>query len=405
MTNAPEAVIGKSAKNIALLSISQAIVGSQQALIMAVAALVGVTMSPDPALATLPVTSMVVGLALTAGPAAFFVHRLGRRRAFMLGASVSVVAGLLAAMAIVMNSFLLFCIALVVGGAAAAFGQQYRFAAADSVEPALKGKAISWVMAGGVVAGFLGPALSYLGRYWIEGADYAGSFLAMSGLALIGIAILSQTNLAKAELRKKNAASRPFKEVIKAPEVFVPIFSGMTSYALMTFVMVAAPLAMVIVCGHTNEQATTAIQWHIVSMFAPSFITGSIIARIGARATTGVGLTIILASALISLNGTSVWHFDAALILLGVGWNFGFIGSTALLAQGYRPEDAAKVQALNEQLVFGTMAIASISSGVLLQTIGWQSINVLVIPIATATIAMLAWGEWHGKKYNLAEKY
>lgn len=405
MAIASDASVGGSTKNIALLSISQAIVGSQQALIMAIAALVGFTMAPDPALATVPVTSMVLGLALTAGLAALAIHRLGRKRAFMLGATVSVLAGLLVAMAIVTNSFVLFCISLAIAGAAAAFGQQYRFAAADSVAPAFKGKAISWVMAGGVFAGFIGPGLSYLGRYWIPGAEYAGSFIAMSGLALVGVAILSQTNLAKAELKKKNVSSRPFSEIVKAPEVFVPIFSGMASYALMTFVMVAAPLAMVIVCGHTNEQATTAIQWHIVSMFAPSFITGSIIARIGARATTGLGLTIILASALISLNGTSVWHFDFALILLGVGWNFGFIGSTALLAQGYRPEDAAKVQALNEQMVFGVMAIASISSGVLLQTIGWQSINVMVIPIATAAIAMLAWGEWHGKKADLVEKY
>lgn len=405
MSSASPAGVGVSTKNIALLSVSQAIVGSQQALIMAVAALVGVTMAPDPALATLPVTSMVLGLALTAGPAAFLVHRFGRKRAFMLGAIVAVLGGLLAAMAIITSSFVLFCIALVIAGSAAAFGQQYRFAAADSVEPAQKGKAISWVMAGGVASGFIGPGLSYWGRHWIEGAEYAGSFLAMSGLALIGIAVLSQTSLARAELKKKNAAAKPFSQIIKAPEVFVPIFSGMATYALMTFVMVAAPLAMVIVCGHSNEAATTAIQWHIVSMFAPSFITGAIISRIGARATTGLGLTLILACAFLLLNGTSVWHFDFGLILLGVGWNFGFIGSTALLAQGYRPEDAAKVQALNEQLVFGVMAIASISSGVLLQTIGWQAINVLVIPIATAAIAVLAWGEWHGKKYAMAEEF
>lgn len=385
-------------KNIALLSASQAIVGSQQALIMSVGALVGITLAPDPAFATLPTTAMVVGLALSAGPAAFSVHRFGRKRAFMLGALISLLAGLLAAMAILTTSFVLFCIALAIGGTAAAFGQQYRFAAADSVPPEMKGRAISWVLAGGVVAGVLGPTMSRWGREWFPGAEYAGSFLAMSGLALIGIGILSQTSLARAALKATKATPSRFRDIARSPDVFVPIISGMASYGLMTFVMVAAPLAMVVVCGHSKDAATTAIQWHIISMFAPSFFTGAIIARIGARSTTIIGLTLILGCALIALNGTSIWHFDLALVLLGVGWNFGFIGSTTLLAAGYRPEDAAKVQALNEQLVFGVMAIASISSGLLLQNLGWQSINVLAIPIATAAIALLAWGDWHAGK-------
>jgi len=389
-------------KTIGLLSASQAIVGSQQALIMSVSALVGVTMAPDPALATLPITTMVFGLALAAGPATMIIHRFGRKRAFIGGAMLSILGGLLAAMAIIFGAFVLFCIALFVGGSAAAFGQQYRFAAADSVPAEMKGKAVSWVMAGGVVAGFLGPALSYWGRHWIEGAEYAGSFIAMSGLALFGIVLLTQANLARAEKRDDTEVKRPFLELLREPDIFVPIVSGVASYGLMTLVMVAAPLAMVVVCGHPNEAATTAIQWHIVSMFAPSFITGSIITRIGARATTGMGLALILGCALIALNGIEIWHFNLALILLGVGWNFGFIGSTTLLAQGYRPEDAARVQAMNEQLVFGVMAVASVSSGVLLQTIGWQSINVLAIPIATGAIALLAWGDWRARKPQAA---
>lgn len=385
-------------KNIALLSASQAIVGSQQALIMSVGALVGVTLAPDPVLATVPTTSMVMGLAVAAGPAALAVHKMGRRPAFILGASISIVAGLVAALGIYLQSFLIFCIALAMAGTAAAFGQQYRFAAADSVPNEKKGQAISWVLAGGIFAGFLGPALSIYGRNWIEGVEFAGSFIAMSGLALFGVAILTQTTLAKAELKVEAAKKRPFKEILRAPEVVVPIISGMTTYGLMTFVMVAAPLAMVVVCGHSKEAATTAIQWHIVSMYAPSFFTGSIIKRIGARAMTGIGQALILGCALIALNGVEVWHFNLALILLGLGWNFGFIGSTAMLTQGYRPQDAPRVQALNEQLVFGVMAIASISSGIVLQTIGWQAINVLAIPIATGTIALLAWGDWHARK-------
>jgi len=385
-------------KNIALLSASQAVVGSQQALIMAVGGLVGVSLAPDPTLATVPITSMVIGLALTAAPATFLIHKIGRKNAFMFGTSLSIIAGLIAAWGIFLSSFIIFCIALALGGASAAFGQQYRFAAADSVPKQKKGSAISWVMAGGVIAGFVGPALSRWGRNWIEGAEYAGSFVALAGIALLGIAILSQTNLVNDKEVEKDEVKTPFFKILRSPDIFIPMITGMASYGLMTFIMVAAPIAMVVVCGHSKDQATTAIQWHIISMFAPSFFTAFIIDKIGARAMTGVGLALILASVLMALNGISINHFNFAMILLGVGWNFGFIGSTALLSHGYRPQDAARVQALNEQLVFGTMAVASIASGVILQTVGWQAINIFAIPVITITLALLAYGDWYDKK-------
>ena len=389
---------GGSMRNVVLLSIAQAVMGSQQALIMATGALIGASFAPDPRLATVPVTAMVVGLALASGPSALLIHRIGRRPAFMLGAIVSVLAGLVAFAGIMIGNFWLFSFGLLLGGAAAAVGQQYRFAAADTVPMAQKGKAISYVLAGGVVAGFSGPALSYFGRTLFPGADYAGSFLAMSGVALLGVAVLSQTHLPGLANRDRAGSGRSLWEIVRSPDVFVPIVAGMASYGLMNFLMVAAPLAMVLLCGHTNEDATFAIQWHIVSMFAPSFVTGTIIARIGARTTTGLGLALTLGSALVALNGISTWHFDLALVLLGVGWNFGFIGATALLAQGYRPEDAAKAQALNEQLVFGMMALGSIGSGVMLQTLGWQALNVLAIPVATGALALLAWGDWRAER-------
>jgi MFS family permease len=389
-------------RNIALLSTGLAVAGSQQALIMAVGGLIGARMAPDARLATMPVTSMVLGLAIAAGPAAMLAHRLGRTRAFILGALIGVLAGLIAALAIVMANFLLFCFALVLGGISGAFGQQYRFAAADSVPADLKGRAVSWVMAGGIVAGFVGPAIAFYGRDLIFGARYAGSFLAIAGLAAVAAAVLSQTKLAGATPKVVGGTRRPFWHIVRSPEIFIPIFTGIVSYGMMNFVMVAAPLAMVIVCGHPEEAATFAIQWHIVSMYAPSFFTGAIIARVGARAVIGAGMVLIVACCIIALNGTSVLHFNVALILLGIGWNFGFIGSTALLAQSYRPEEAAQVQSINEQLVFGTMAIASISSGVLLQTLGWQAVNILAMPLATIAIALLAWGSWRAENAKSA---
>ena len=385
-------------KNIALLSASQAVVGSQQALIMSVGALVGMSLAPSPSLATLPVTSMVFGLAITAAPATFTIHRLGRTKAFILGAILAIIAGLLGFVGIYLSSFLLFCVALAFGGASAAFGNQYRFAAADSVPNEKKGSAISWVLAGGILAGFIGPALGRWGRELFVGAEYAGSFLALSGIALIGVAILSQTHLPKADNVDEKKNKTPFSELLSSPDVFVPIISGVVSYGLMVLIMVAAPLAMVVMSKHSHHDASMAIQWHIIFMYAPSIFTAFIIAKLGARILTSIGLIIILASVLISLHGMSVMHFNITMILLGIGWNFGFIGSTTLLSQGYRPQDAARAQALNEQLIFGTMAVASVTSGILLQMFGWQTINLLAVPIVLIALTLLAYGAYYTKK-------
>ncbi len=403
-TTPPDFNRKKSLRNIALLSMSQALNGSSQGIVMSVGALAGVILAPDPVLATLPATIMIIGLALTAIPATMAIDRLGPKHGFMLGAALAFVGGLSASYAVSVSSFLYFCIALALVGAGAAFAQQYRFAAADSVADQWKARAISFVLLGGVLAGFLGPRLSFIAKDWINGAEFAGSFLMISGLAFVALILLSFTKLAPlAKPQEYESSGRTLGELIKTPAVFVPIISGMATYSLMTFVMIAAPLAMVTVCGHSVETATTAIQWHIVAMFAPSFVTGIIIDKIGAHLTTGIGLFLILLCAAISLNGVSEWHFYIAMILLGVGWNFGFIGSTTLLSKAYSPAEAAKTKGLNEQLVFGSMVLASIGSGALLQLIGWQSVNVLVIPVATATIALLAWGEaLHRRQQKLA---
>ena len=386
---------GSPIRNIALLSMSQALAGSSQAILISVAALTAAGMAPVQGLATLPVTLMIIGTALATGPAAWAIHSWGRKQGFVFGAAVSIPAALLASAAAWMSNFWLFCAALAVFGTSAAFGQQYRFAAADSVPPAMKSRAISWVLFGGVLAGFIGPQLSSLSKDLIPGASFAGTYLVIAGLALLAIGVLSLTQLAptvkRAEDRK---AGRPMAELLRSPQIVVAMVGGAASYALMTLVMVGAPLAMVFTCGHTTEEAAFAIQWHIISMFAPSFVTGAIISRLGAHLTASFGLLSILAAGIVNLSGISVGHFVASLVLLGVGWNLGFIASTALLAASYRPEEAARVQGLNEQVVFGVMAVASIASGLLLQMIGWQSINVLAIAVATCAIAALAFGQY-----------
>lgn len=385
---------GSPIRNITLLSLSQAIVGSNQAILGSTAALSAATMVTDKSFSTVPVSFMIIGTALATQPAAWLIHSWGRREAFLFGAAVSVPGALLAAFGAWQSSFWVFCVALAILGATAAFANQYRFAVADSVPENLKARAISWVLAGGVVAGFVGPQLSILSKDWIAGSAFTGTYAVMAILALLAIAVLSFTRLAptirKAEDRK---GGRPFAELVRTPDIAIPMVTASISYALMVLIMVSAPLAMVYVCGHSTADAAFAIQWHIVGMFAPSFVTGSVIQRIGPHLTAGIGLLLIVGAAAVNLSGISVTHFAVALVLLGVGWNFGFIASTAMLANAYRPEEAARVQGLNEQVVFGVMAIASIASGLLLETIGWQAVNVLTIPVATLAILLLGWGD------------
>src|SRR5690606_29321692 len=242
------------------------------------------------------------------------------------------------------GNFYLFAAALFLVGVTGAFMQQVRFAAADSVMPDMKGQAISWVMFGGVAAGFLGPQLSALTRTWIPGSEYAASFFVIAVIALLSVFVLSQTRLAPTKVPGASAAKgRPLGVLLRQWEVVTPMIGASLTYALMTLVMVAAPLAMVHVCGHSPSEAAGAIQWHVISMFGPSFVTGAIIKRLGPHLVTALGLLLIIAAAGVALTGITVAHFTATLILLGIGWNFGFIGSTTMLPTSYRPEDAGRV--------------------------------------------------------------
>ncbi len=270
--------------------------------------------------------------------------------------------------------------------------------------PKLKARAISWVLFGGVVAGFAGPQLAILSKDWVAGSTFAASYIVMAVLALAAIAVLAFTRLAPIiKDKEQRRGGRPFGELLRTADIVIPMISAAASFALMVLVMVSAPLAMVYLCGHSPADAAFAIQWHIVAMFAPSFVTGTIIARIGANLTAGIGLLLIVVAAVINLTGISVMHFVASLVLIGVGWNFGFIASTALLSSAYRPEEGARVTGLNEFVVFGVNALASIASGLLLQMLGWQMVNVLVIPIAAMAILLLGWGDIARRRRRAAD--
>lgn len=385
--------VGSPVRNIALLAAAQATMGSNQAILMSIAALTAAGMVTDKAFATVPVTLMIIGTALATGPAAWLIHSWGRRNGLAFGAAIAIPGALLAAFAAWMGWFWLFCVALMALGLPAAFANQYRFSAADSVPPALKSSAISWVLLGGVAAGFVGPQISAYTKDLVPGHEFTATYLFMALLAVVAIVALWMTRLAPTVRNAaERKAGRSLAALLADRAIWVPMLAASAAYSLMVLVMVAAPLAMVYVCGHTSEEAAFAIQWHIVAMFAPSFITGAVIQRLGAPITAAIGLLLIIGAAAVGLNGITTLHFDIGLILLGVGWNFGFIASTAMLAVAYKPEEAARVQGLNEQVVFGVMAVASIASGVLLQVVGWQAINLIAIVVATIAIVALAWG-------------
>lgn len=387
-------------RNAWVLAFAQALGGANPAIIISLGGIVGLTLATNKALATLPVSLLNLGLALGIIPAAIVMRRFGRRNGYVFGATLGVIGASVAALAIVWGDFVMFCVGTLICGFYAAYVQSYRFAAADSATPAFKARAISYVMAGGLAAGIIGPQVVIFTREIVPGSMFAGSFLAQAGLALLSIVAISFLRPAPVPVNATKDTGRPLLQIVRQPRFVIAVIAGVVSYGLMAFLMTAAPLAMVD-CGLPIETAALGISWHILAMFGPSFFTGRLIDRFGKENVTAVGLALIAVSAVIALNGLSVAHFWTALILLGIGWNFSFIGATALVTDCYRPEERTKVQAANDFLVFGCVAAASFSSGKLLDAGGWELVNWLAFPpIALALVLLL--GQAHFRRASPA---
>lgn len=352
----------------------------------------------DKALATLPVSTMVLGTAFGTLPAGMIMRRYGRRVGFAGAALLGVLSGLLASFAVFRDNFLLFALACSLGGLAGAFVQQYRFAAADTASDAFKPKAISWVLAGGVLAGVVGPQTVIWTKDLFSPILFAGTYLAQAGLALVAFCLLLFIRIPRPpRISHAQAGGRPLGEIMMQRRFIVAAACGICSYALMSLVMTATPLAM-IGCGLTETDAALGIQWHVLAMFGPSFFTGHLISRFGKERIVSIGLALLAGCSIIALMGIELAHFWSALILLGLGWNFGFIGATAMLTDTYRPEERNMVQAVNDFLVFGFVATASFSSGALLNAFGWQTVNYLVFPFVVLCLGLLVWLVWGEKK-------
>ncbi|MGD9839114.1 MAG: MFS transporter [Afipia sp.] len=373
--------------NVRRLAAAQALTGANAAVIFATGSIVGAQLAPSISLATLPLSIYVLGLASGTLPTGLISQAFGRRVAFIAGTACGALCGLLAAFAILKASFILFCCASFLGGLYGAVSQSYRFAATDSASAAYRPKAISWVMAGGVFAGFLGPQLVQWTMDFWPPYLFAVSFLVQAAVALMAMAVLAGVHAPKpppADL----AAGRPLAEIVKQPRFIAAALCGAISYTMMNLLMTSAPLAMKF-CGLSLSDSNFGIQWHIVAMFGPSFFTGSLIARFGAAKVAAVGLILEAAAAVIGLSGITAMHFWAGLFVVGVGWNFSFVGASALIVEMHRPQEAKKVQAFNDFIVFGLVAIGSFSSGQLLASHGWSMVNIVVFPAVALALAGL----------------
>jgi MFS family permease len=381
----PSATAGRQ---ISLLAICQALLYVNNVTLISINGLAGLALSPTPLYATLPITAYIVGSALTTVPASLAMARWGRRAGFMFGSGMGIVGTSTAALGMLTGSFALLCLGTLCTGVYNAFAQYLRFAAADvadTYDPALKERAISLVLAGGIAGGLIGPELS---KHTVNllPAAFAASYLVLAAVALVAGLVASRLAIPKAALSAGAAAARPLAAIARQPEFIVAVAVGAISYGSMNLLMTATPLAMK-VCGFGYPDTADVMKWHVVGMFAPGFFTGHLIRRFGVLTIMLAGCALMFLTVGIAHAGLTYWHFWFALLALGIGWNFMFVGATTLLTTTYTTAEKAKVQGVNDLTVFVTMISSSAASGALVSTSGWTDLNVYALPaLALATL-------------------
>jgi MFS family permease len=350
--------------------------------------IVSAAIAPRPSLATVPISLAIVATALTTIPAAMLMRRIGRRAGFICGAFIGVLGGLVAAEGVAQANFVLFCAATLLLGSSMAFTQQYRFAAAESVPVERLSKAISYVLVGSLGAAVLNPQLALAARWWIPGTEYAGSFLAVSLMYLAAIVVLARLQIAAPVMtpERNETAPAPARSPIASPQFRMAVFAGACAYAVMSFVMTAAPISMHNIDHHNVEATTWVVQSHVLAMYLPSLFTGHIIARFGERKVMIWGGALLASCAGISVFGHQLMHYWLGLVTLGLGWNLLFVAGTTLLARSVDASNRHRAQALNDFAVFGSQACASLLAGLAVQLIGWQALNLVTLPLLAAMI-------------------
>jgi MFS family permease len=391
-TAAPEAAaLWTTRRIVLLLAVCQALQMSGATIVATTASIVGSTLAPEPALSTLPIAVQMTGTMSATIPAALLMARIGRRPGFWLGAALGASGATIAAAALFRSNFALFCLGTFLLGAYNGTAQQYRFAASEIADEAFRSKAISLVLAGGVVSATFGPEAAKWTSQLFAPVLFAGCYATIVVLCAAAATLLCFVRLPKPLPPAIRRQGRPLGEIARQPTFIAAALAAMVGYGVMSLVMTATPIAM-LGCGHAFGDAAFVIQWHALGMFAPSFATGSLIVRFGVSRILLVGAALLLACCAINLEGLAVANFWAANLLLGVGWNFLFVGATSLLTRTYMPEEKGKVQALNDFLVFGTVAVSSFASGALLSGVGWDVVQIAMLPlVATAAGAVLWW--------------
>ena len=376
-------------RNVGLLAACQALLFTNNSTLIAINGLAGLALAPYVGLATLPVTCWVLGGAIGTMPASLHMKRVGRQRGLMSGTLWGMVGALICAAAIWAHSFWLLCLGTLVWGVYNAYGQYYRFTAADVATPDFKATAISLVLAGGLVGGILGPTSS---RWTIEllAPKFMGAYLVLIAFAVLTRFLLRFIRIPPPSVAARSASGRPLREIAAQPKFIVAVMAGAIGYGVMNFLMTSTPIAMQ-VCGHPYSDATLVISSHIVGMFAPSFVTGPLIRRVGPLPVMLAGALLNFAAIAIALSGIAVAHFWLSLVILGVGWNFLYIGGTTLLTETYRPEELAKAQGTNELAIFTMMAISSLTSGLTVTTAGWERVNLLALPLVALIAIAIVW--------------
>lgn len=370
---------------IALLALAQMLSASGLTVLVLLGGIVAADIAPRESWATVPVSLAVVVLALATVPAAVLMRRAGRRFGFVFGALIGAAGGAFCTLGIVRGSFAVFCLGACLLGASVAFAQQYRFAAAESVPPELMSRAVSYVLIGSLGAAVIGPQLALASRHWLFEAEYAGSFVTVALLYLGAVLVLARLNL-PAPAAEQRGAPLAVRDILVNTRFRVAVFAGVVAFAVMSFVMTAAPISMHVMDHHSVEATTWVIQSHVLAMYLPALVSGRVIARFGERAVMMWGGALLAGCAAASLSGQHVVHYWLGLVLLGVGWNLLFVAGTTMLAREFRGGDRHRAQAVNEFTVFGAQACASLLAGAAVHTFGWQMLNLVTLPLLALMI-------------------
>lgn len=376
-------------KNVAALAVCQGLLVTNNIAVISIGSLAGYMLAANKALSTLPATAYIAGGALSTYPISLFMKRHGRRAGFTLGAAAGLLGALICTLAVAAGSFTLFCLGTFIAGTYTASGGYYRFAAADAVGMGFKSRAISLVLAGGILGGILGPESSKLTKDWLP-VTFMGSYAALMAFALIVIAILRLVHLPMPSEQERSGSSRPLPAIVRQPVFAVACLGAVTAYAVMNLLMGVTPLAMQM-CALPYASAALVIEWHIIGMFAPALIAGFLVHRFGALRVMAAGLLTYLACMLAAVTGQSVLHFWTSGTLLGIGWCLLYVGATTLLTDAYAPAEKAKTQGINDTLVFVVMATSNALSGAILYRYGWNALNYSALPLLLATGIAVVW--------------